>query len=170
VWTLHCLHLVASSGAKLRKFILANPYRGPRSFLFFWSSDLHLRPSLESLLDMPRGDAPLLVQRPSAESDEQAAAEEDALLTGERQDDKNSSPLRAWGIAGLSLWAVLSTIVLVILAVLYNQARRENAVANLPHPRGKRNLIFMVSDGMGPSMLRLYPRDACDILTSHQHQ
>lgn len=101
---------------------------------------------------MPRGDAPLLVQRQSTEnSNEQAAAEEDALLTGERQSDKNSSSLRTWGVAGLSLWAVLSTIVLVILSVLYSQARRDNAVDNSPHPKGKRNLIFMVSDGMGPS-------------------
>jgi len=115
---------------------------------------------------MPRGEAPLLAQRPSAESNEQAAAEEDALLTGERQEDKKSSPLRAWGIAGLSLWSVLSTIVLVILAVLYNQARRENAVDNSPHPKGKRNLIFMVSDGMGPSMLINHLANASHELTT----
>jgi alkaline phosphatase len=101
---------------------------------------------------MSRNDAPLLVQRPSSEmSNEQAAAEEDALLTGERQKDKETSALRTWGVAGLSVWAVLSTIILVILAVLYNQARRENEADNSPHPKGKRNLIFMVSDGMGPS-------------------
>jgi len=106
---------------------------------------------------MSRNDAPLLVQRPSSEiSNEQAAAEEDALLTGERQKDKETSALRTWGVAGLSLWAVLSTIILVILAVLYNQARRENEVDNSPHPKGKRNLIFMVSDGMGPSMGTLH--------------
>lgn len=99
---------------------------------------------------MPRGEAPLLVQRPS--ENEVSAAEEDALLTGQPQNEKKSSSLRTGVVAGLSAWAILSTIVLVILAVLYNQARRDNEVDNSPHPKGKRNLIFMVSDGMGPSM------------------
>lgn len=99
---------------------------------------------------MPRGEAPLLVQRQSNEN-EASAAEEDALLTGQPQNEKKSSSLRTSVVAGLSIWAVLSTIVLVILAVLYNQARRDNEVDNSPHPKGKRNLIFMVSDGMGPS-------------------
>jgi len=104
---------------------------------------------------MSRGDAPLLVARPSEGSNEPVAAEEDALLTGEPQQDKKSSSLRTWGVAGLSIWAVLSTIVLVVLAVLYHQARVDNEKDDSPHPKGKRNLIFMVSDGMGPTSLSL---------------
>lgn len=104
---------------------------------------------------MSRGDAPLLVSRPSEGSNEPIAAEEDALLTGEPQQDKKSSPLRTWGVAGLSIWAVLSTIVMVILAVLYHQARVDNDKDDTPQPKGKRNLIFMVSDGMGPTSLSL---------------
>lgn len=97
----------------------------------------------------------MLVSRPSDVSNEQNAAEEDALLTGQPQTVKKSSQLRTWGLAGLSIWAILSTIILVVLAVLYNQARSGDERDDYSPPKGKRNLIFMVSDGMGPTSLSL---------------
>ena len=77
--------------------------------------------------------------------------EEDALLTNE-----STSPLRranAWALyreVGLFAWAVVATALVVTLAVLYQQ---KDPV--LSSPVGKRNLIFMVSDGMGPTSLSL---------------
>lgn len=77
--------------------------------------------------------------------------EEDALLT----DESTSAQRRANGHAiyreiGLFAWAVMATAVAVTLAVLYQQ---KDFVFS--EPVGKRNLIFMVSDGMGPTSLSL---------------
>ena len=77
--------------------------------------------------------------------------EEDALLT-----DESTSPQRranSWALyreIGLFAWAVIATALVVTLAVLYQQ---KDIV--LSKPVGKRNLIFMVSDGMGPTSLSL---------------
>ena len=77
--------------------------------------------------------------------------EEDALLT-----DESTSPQRrahGWALyreIGLFAWAVVASALVVTLAVLYQQ---KDFV--LSKPVGKRNLIFMVSDGMGPTSLSL---------------
>lgn len=88
--------------------------------------------------------------------------EEDALLTGQpspkqRQQRRGG---QFWRQIGLLTWALLATVVAVILGVLYG---REHAAAQREgergrgsgKPTGKRNLVFMVSDGMGPTSLSL---------------
>ena len=100
---------------------------------------------------MARGDEPLLAaDRPASEvSDEERNAEEDALLTGQLPQAKR---WRFYREIGAYTWAVLATIAVVALAVAYhNQA----ASARPAKPSGKRNLIFMVSDGMGPTSMTM---------------
>ncbi|KAF2841082.1 alkaline phosphatase-like protein [Patellaria atrata CBS 101060] len=101
---------------------------------------------------------PLLSQRPSSElSNDRDVAEEDALLTGQRTRKKamGKRGLGFWREVGLVAWAVLATAAVVILAVLYENGKGENDHGKNPKPKGKRNLIFMVSDGMGPTSLSL---------------
>ena len=107
---------------------------------------------------MSRNDEPLLTQdRPSSINSEQNAEEEDALLTGQRK-PQNKRGWRFWGEVGLSVWAVLATIVVVVLAAVYHHEQSSHTREkgwNEEKPSGKRNLIFMVSDGMGPTSLSL---------------
>lgn len=101
------------------------------------------------------GDRPLLSGRPSSElSNERDIAEEDALLTGQptmRSD--GSRTWKFWRELGLFVWAVIATAVVIVLAVIYQKSQDPNH--STPNPTGKRNLIFMVSDGMGPTSLSL---------------
>lgn len=99
------------------------------------------------------GDRPLLSQRPSSElSNDRDLAEEDALLTGERQNRQTGRNWKFWREIGLFVWAVIATALVIVIAVIYQkQQDSRNGVA----PSGKRNLIFMVSDGMGPTSLSL---------------
>ena len=106
---------------------------------------------------MTRNDEPLLTQdRPSSVNSEQNAEEEDALLTGQRNPQAKRG-WRFWRDIGLSLWAVLATIVVVILAAVYHHEQSSHTDGRdwEEKPSGKRNLIFMVSDGMGPTSLSL---------------
>ncbi|KAJ5468347.1 hypothetical protein N7475_006099 [Penicillium sp. IBT 31633x] len=90
--------------------------------------------------------------------------EEYALLTGERSPHRTERKAWAsWRELGVFAWALVATILLIVLAVLFPHKPAE------PHnhwssnttwgpggkPTGKRNLIFMVSDGMGPTSLSL---------------
>lgn len=91
----------------------------------------------------------------SDRAEEQAAQEHDALL-GNKQTFGSSSLLAGsqfWKSLGLFVWAVTATIGVVVLGVLYQQqiSQKPN---NSKHV-GKRNLIFMVSDGMGPASLSM---------------
>lgn len=81
-------------------------------------------------------------------------AEEDALLTGQAT-GKGSERWRRAGEVALAAWAILATVAIIILAILFQQSRRDHAAESSPTPEGKRNLIFMVSDGMGPTSLSL---------------
>ncbi|EEP76920.1 repressible alkaline phosphatase [Uncinocarpus reesii 1704] len=109
---------------------------------------------------MSRND-PLLVQRPSSDhSPERSDAEEDALLTGERT--RRSESRRGatfWREVGLFSWALIATAAVIVLAVVYQHGqstgRREGRWAPGEKPEGKRNLVFMVSDGMGPTSLSM---------------
>lgn len=86
-------------------------------------------------------------------SEERAAQEDDALL-GNRQDTTNVSTNRYGFFREVALftWATIATVLVVILAVLLqNRPPADQATK----PTGKRNLIFMVSDGMGPASLSL---------------
>ncbi|KAK4997248.1 vacuolar alkaline phosphatase [Elasticomyces elasticus] len=109
---------------------------------------------------MARGEEPLLVQRPSSEhSSDSQIAEEDALLTGQPSPrNEASSRYRRWREIGLFTWALLATAAVIILATLYQHQQtegRNDDDNDAGTPLGKRNLIFMVSDGMGPTSLSL---------------
>lgn len=103
---------------------------------------------------MASGAQPLLAEdRPSSElSDERNVEEEDALLAG-RQPHRRRYDWGFWREIGLFAWAVIATILVIIFGVMYHQqASRPNPSSK---PSGKRNLIFMVSDGMGPTSLSM---------------
>ncbi|KAL2013054.1 hypothetical protein VTN00DRAFT_579 [Thermoascus crustaceus] len=112
---------------------------------------------------MPR-DEPLLAPRQSTDdrSSVRNDTEEDALLTGERTDRRQQR--RGWAFwreIGLFTWALVATVAVVILAVVYQHESTRNHPDSKESwgpggkPTGKRNLIFMVSDGMGPTSLSL---------------
>ncbi|GFF30314.1 repressible alkaline phosphatase [Aspergillus udagawae] len=108
-------------------------------------------------------DEPLLAPRPSSENASiRNAEEEDALLTGERtgrRQERRGWPF--WRQVGLFSWALLATIAVIVLAVVYQHESSKTNVGSRPpwgpgqKPTGKRNLIFMVSDGMGPTSLTM---------------
>lgn len=109
---------------------------------------------------MARGDQPLLAQdRPSSENSDRNVEEEDALLTGQQKPRSRKYGWPFWREIGLFVWAMIATALVIIIAVLY-----QHQVTSHPErgggwkdgkPSGKRNLIFMVSDGMGPTSLSL---------------
>lgn len=112
-------------------------------------------------------EEPLLTPQPYTDDQVslRAEEEEDALLTGERTQHRHEER-RGWAFwrqIGLFAWAVIATVLVIVLAVVYqHESSRKH---NLPPPKetwgpdgkptGKRNLIFMVSDGMGPTSLSL---------------
>lgn len=111
---------------------------------------------------MARGQEPLLSQgRPSSDhSDERSIEEEDALLTGQQKPQARTYGWDFWREVGLFAWATLATAIVIILAVMYQH--KQTAHPKSPggdwkdgKPSGKRNMIFMVSDGMGPTSLSL---------------
>lgn len=91
---------------------------------------------------MSRSEEPLL-RRLSPEAEDRSVEDEDALLTGATAQSTTKS--RRWREIGLSIWAVIATVALVVLAVLLDRSRRLNTETE-SKPVGKRNLIFMVSD------------------------
>ncbi|KAI9670337.1 MAG: hypothetical protein M1831_006551 [Alyxoria varia] len=126
----------------------------------------------------PRGEEPLIAREPSAQSSRQDEfEEEDSLLAGRpkdepsrgrRRDNPRRDPrrirerIRAAGGStrkyieiGLFAWAVIATVALIVLAVFYEQSRHRKLDSGGANPSGKRNLVFMVSDGMGPTSLSL---------------
>jgi alkaline phosphatase len=101
------------------------------------------------------GDRPLLASRNSSElSHDRDLAEEDALLTGRptQRSGDGRRPWAFWREVGLFVWAVIATAC-VIVAVVFQVS--QDAKHSSDAPSGKRNLIFMVSDGMGPTSLSL---------------
>lgn len=105
------------------------------------------------------GARPLLSNRASSDvSGDRDMAEEDALLTGQPTQRTADGPrtLKLWREIGLFVWAVVATAAVIILAVVYQKnADGQHGNGSGAHPEGKRNLIFMVSDGMGPTSLSL---------------
>ena len=88
--------------------------------------------------------------------------EEDALLTGERTSRRSINSKQRWREIGLFVWATIATVIVIILAVVYqhevsvaHSRKRTGGWGPDGKPSGKRNLIFMVSDGMGPTSLSL---------------
>ncbi|MCJ1313698.1 hypothetical protein MMC25_007377 [Agyrium rufum] len=117
-----------------------------------------MAPTTEPLLSQDRP--------PSENSDAQADEEEDALLTGQRKSSSLQNPKRGWYYwreVGIFAYSIVATAVIIILAVLYqhNNARTSDpnngwdSEKSWTPPSGKKNLIFMVSDGMGPTSLSL---------------
>jgi alkaline phosphatase len=96
----------------------------------------------------PDQDHDPLLTREDADNEEQ-----EGLLGGDRADRNKSRRWTFWKDCGLFTWAILATIAVAILAVSYTRllAQGDEPVK----PKGKRNLIFMVSDGMGPTSLTL---------------
>jgi alkaline phosphatase len=89
----------------------------------------------------------------STNSDDRAAAEDTALLGSQRQDEPvPSSRARFWREIGLFTWALVATA--AVLAV-FSQHQAADKDGKKGTPTGKRNLIFMVSDGMGPASLSM---------------
>ncbi|KAH0343215.1 alkaline phosphatase-like protein, partial [Aureobasidium melanogenum] len=105
---------------------------------------------------MPRGQEPLLTRRPSSHNDERAT-EEDALLTGQRPIRQSSTSRWArYREIALFVWGLIATAAVIILAVVYqHQSSKTTPDRHGDRPTGKRNLVFMVSDGMGPTSLAL---------------
>ena len=105
----------------------------------------------EPLLSTSRGS--------SDQSSERHLEEEDALLTGQQSSTK--SRLQSWAFwreIGFLVWAIIATAAVVVLAVLYQHQQTthtDGSPKDSGNPNGKRNLIFMVSDGMGPTSLSL---------------
>lgn len=115
-----------------------------------------------------RGQEPLLQRSESQNSGETNGGieEEDALLTGQRtgkQAPATANKARRWREIGLFVWALAATAVVVVLAVVWQHNQQTsggggdggNDGGKGKGTGGKKNLIFMVSDGMGPTSLAL---------------
>jgi alkaline phosphatase len=102
---------------------------------------------------MSRPEEPLLARVNSDEGYHQDAEEEDALLTGKHNERPAHPARKIWREIGLFAWALLATAAVIILAVVYQRQQSDNNAGSVP--KGKRNLIMMVSDGMGSTSLSL---------------
>jgi alkaline phosphatase len=118
---------------------------------------------------------PLLArERRASEHSEQRAAEDDAALHGEPDRPPRSFRAGARAICGprvreviLFLWALAATAGLIVLAVWFTHTEQTgkqrdpistapaSTATTKPTKPTKRNLVFMVSDGMGPTSLSL---------------
>ena len=109
---------------------------------------------------MAPSDRPLLAgDRAPSEHSDQNAEEEDALLTGQRTPHGRKVGWGFWREMGIFVWALVATTAVIVLAVAYQHQQtsqpKESDDLKGSKPSGKRNLIFMVSDGMGPTSLSL---------------
>jgi alkaline phosphatase len=110
---------------------------------------------------MAGGEQPLLARPTSPQSSTQDLAEEDALLTGQPT-HRSDNPRRKWREIGLFSWALIATTAVIVLAIVFQHERQlpqkpgnNGGWGEDGRPSGKRNMIFMVSDGMGPTSLEL---------------
>ncbi|QDS70046.1 hypothetical protein FKW77_004082 [Venturia effusa] len=101
---------------------------------------------------MAGGQEPLLHRSDSPDSS--LNPEEDALLTGEHVRRSSQDKWKLWREIGLFTWALIATAGVIILAVVYQRGQSDNGTKKNT-PSGKRNLIMMVSDGMGPTSLSM---------------
>lgn len=111
---------------------------------------------------MAKDQQPLFSEdRPSSPgSSERHEEEEDALLTGQQKPQSHRYGWPFWREVGIFTWALVATTLVIVLAVLYqhNETSRPSDSGGWgkgEKPTGKRNMIFMVSDGMGPTSLSL---------------
>jgi alkaline phosphatase len=109
--------------------------------------------TVEAELDtMAHDEEPLLTQRTSTEQSIDQA-EEDALLTGQHVEREKRRPFGRCMQAGVIAWATVATAAVLVLAILLQSANGHKV--SVSPPKGKRNLIMMVSDGMGATSLSL---------------
>lgn len=111
---------------------------------------------------MPTSQTPLLAdsRRRSVDSDH-AADEEDAVLqaSAPRRESSGSRRGRRLREVVLFTWAFLATAALIVVAVFFQH--RQQTTSSAPQHESsstrpaKRNLVFMVSDGMGPASLSM---------------
>src|SRR5947208_2443294 len=105
---------------------------------------------------MPSENEPLLAhdRRSSEQSDERAAAEDEALHGTQSSNIRARNSYGFWRELALFIWAVAATTIVIVLAVVV-QHNQQTLPDHGSHSNGslmgKRNLIFMVSDGMGPA-------------------
>ena len=109
---------------------------------------------------MAKDQEPLLAEeRQSSEQSSERNVEEDALLTGQQKKQKSKYGWSFWREVGLFSWAVIATTLVIVLGVMYQHQQsvppHRSGWGKNGKPTGKRNMIFMVSDGMGPTSLSL---------------
>ncbi len=105
----------------------------------------------------PENEPLLARDRPSSvQSDERAAAEDEALHGTQPTGHTPRNKYGFWRELGLFLWAIAATAAVIVLAVYsHHQQQTTPGHGGKGKPSGKRNLIFMVSDGMGPASLSM---------------
>jgi len=86
--------------------------------------------------------------RPSSDANEEVGL----LWRGPRLNDKAQKKDR-WVKYGLGIWATVATITAIVIAIVW--ASKTTHGGGTSPPKGKRNVVFMVSDGMGPASLAL---------------
>lgn len=109
------------------------------------------------------GKRPLLGSKSSDQLSDDTADEVDALLDNDSGDDEVRPSTRSgrrsffWRQLCLFVWSTVATAAFIILAVYYQHEKDVGDISSRKHAHvpGKRNLIFMVSDGMGPASLSL---------------
>ncbi|KAK6526917.1 hypothetical protein TWF281_010113 [Arthrobotrys megalospora] len=111
------------------------------------------------------------VLSPARHSGEIGDDQEEALLTGQHVDRKGQNGrgrgfFARWKNPIIVTWAAIATIIILVFGVLYVRSHPQDdkptpGAPNTPNtpkaPKNhkKRNLIFMVSDGMGPTSLSM---------------
>ncbi|KAI1268407.1 alkaline phosphatase [Xylariaceae sp. FL1019] len=100
---------------------------------------------------MPRDTTPLLARRDSSVHSDRSSSSEGALRGSSHATRTGRSGTTRLREALLFAWALLATAGILVLAIWITHRQQ----TSFNKPAGKRNLIFMVSDGMGPASLSL---------------
>lgn len=109
-------------------------------------------------MSLANENEPLLARdRPSSEhSNDRADAEDEAIIASRSKSAHvPRSQYGSWREIGLFLWAVIATAAVIVVSVYFQHQRPSAPGGDKNRPNGKRNLIFMVSDGMGPASLSM---------------
>lgn len=109
-------------------------------------------------------------QAPSPERRPLLASDDDQS-SDRRNNDRNGSPRSRWRELALFAWALVATAAVIVLAVVIQHSNSTTTLStssagsdssssvaghgDKKTGNGKRNLVFMVSDGMGPASLSL---------------
>lgn len=111
---------------------------------------------------MARSPQPLLSRdsRASSDNSDDRVEEEDALLTGRQKQPESKYGWKFWREVGVFAWALVATALVIVFAVMYQHSQTSHSTSKgggwkNGKPSGKRNMIFMVSDGMGPTSLSM---------------